>query len=101
VREWEHWVGKGLQPGKDLWIVRRTAGANDPCEVLVDGRDAGSWEPTADVRGRFRDEIFKVPGALVTRPEVELRFELRGDPRARHQHVPDRGYDVYYVWLAQ
>jgi hypothetical protein len=101
VREWESWSAKNLTPGKDLWIVRRTTGVNDRCRVLVDGKQAGFWEPAADVAGRYRDESFKVPGSLITRSKVKLRFEIENDKAKKARHPGGAGYDVYYVWLAQ
>lgn len=123
VRERESWTTKGLTPGRDLWIVRRTQGANGAAEVLVDGRAAGKWEPEPDVGGHYRDEIFKVPGDRITSPSARITFipssasitekdeKDEDDGKARRARKTGKtgktgktaglGYDVFYYWLAQ
>jgi hypothetical protein len=102
VRERESWTTKGLTPGRDLWIVRRTQGTNGSIEVLVDGTSTGDWEPTPDVRGRYRDEVYKIPGEKITEKSARITFIPSSAPGAKKRGKAGRlGYDAFYYWLAQ
>jgi hypothetical protein len=104
VREREGWTASGLTPGRDLWIVRRTQGPGEACRVTVDGRPAGVWEPSPDATGRFRDDIYKIPGALITAKTARITFAVQGIADSEKPKKTGRrggGYDAFYYWLAQ
>lgn len=102
IREQESWTAQNLTPGRELWIVRRTSGGGDACEVLIDGRPAGQWEPSTDAPGRFRDDIFRVPGDLVTGSSARLTFVLKRKQDERTGLTRRLGsYDVFHYWVAQ
>jgi len=113
-----------VTPGAPLLIVRRSH-SREPfrVRVRVNGRDAGVWSAEAsapmppDVAKAlpwyadaqlpgsrepltlryWSEDVFQVPGALITTPETELEFTLEMEGVRRNSSR----YSAYHYWFLQ
>jgi hypothetical protein len=86
----EEFTVKGLRPGADVIIVRRShEPARNIHRVTVDGKDAGLWESPA--ANGFIETSYVIKGRFVTAPQARINI----------REVNKSAYNSFYYWILQ